>query len=73
MKALIRPLWPLYLDLDLKQMSDLCPNAPTGLIPVYDEGTGIVQDEEGNEISEDISRRRSPGLKRGKRILILTR
>lgn len=42
------------------------PECPGRLIPVYDEGTGIVQDEEGNEILEDLSRRRPSGLRRGR-------
>ncbi|KAJ5115775.1 hypothetical protein N7456_000123 [Penicillium angulare] len=48
MRVEIKSLWSLYLEFQSKDMQELCPSVPAGLIPVYDSGTGKAQDEEGN-------------------------
>ncbi|KAF3385189.1 hypothetical protein F1880_001823 [Penicillium rolfsii] len=48
MRVEILSLWSLYNEFCMKDMQELCPSVPDGLIPVYDSGTGKAQDEEGN-------------------------
>ncbi|CDM37042.1 unnamed protein product [Penicillium roqueforti FM164] len=58
MRSLVCALWPLYLNLQFDQMEQLCPKVPDGWIPVYDEGDGTAQDQDGNFIPKNFGRRR---------------
>ncbi|KAJ5195576.1 uncharacterized protein N7498_009014 [Penicillium cinerascens] len=48
MRVEILCLWNLCNELACHRMQELCPSVSDGLIPVYDSGTGIAHDEEGN-------------------------
>ncbi|KAJ5316722.1 hypothetical protein N7508_001230 [Penicillium antarcticum] len=67
MRVLVWALWPLYLNLQFDHMCELCPNAPDGWIPVYDESDGTAQDEDGNFIPRDFGRKRPEGLAQRRR------
>ncbi|CDM32153.1 hypothetical protein DTO013E5_3632 [Penicillium roqueforti] len=67
MRVLVWALWPLYLNLQFDHMCELCPNAPDGWIPVYDEGDGTAQDEDGNFIPREFFRKRPEGLTQRRR------
>ena len=55
-------LWFLYEELGNYSMRALCPEGvPEGLIPVYDEGTGRAQDEEGNIVLVLLTQGRNRG------------
>lgn len=58
MRSLVTALWPLYLNLQFDHMCELCPTASDGLIPVYDEGDGMAQDQDGHFFLEDFGQRR---------------
>jgi hypothetical protein len=67
MRVLVWALWPLYLNLQFDHMCGLCPNAPDGWIPVYDEGDGTAQDEDGNFIPRDFGRKSPEGIAQRRR------
>ncbi|KAJ5986448.1 hypothetical protein N7451_010813 [Penicillium sp. IBT 35674x] len=48
MRVEILSLWSLYNEFQMKDMQELCPSVPDGMIPVYDSEAGKAQDEEGN-------------------------
>lgn len=48
MRVKIDVLWDLYDQLRRRNIQELCPSVPDGLIPFYDGDTGRSQDEEGN-------------------------
>ncbi|KAL2802906.1 hypothetical protein BJX63DRAFT_425692 [Aspergillus granulosus] len=55
-------LWVLYIWLSLQSMRAVCPkDVPEGLIPVYDEGTGMAHDEEGNVVPVYLTEGRNRG------------
>lgn len=58
-------LWFLYGEMGNNSMREVCPKGvPEGLIPVYDEGTGMAQDEEGNSVPVYLTE----GRNRGRRV-----
>ncbi|KAL4911190.1 hypothetical protein BDW74DRAFT_142524 [Aspergillus multicolor] len=55
-------LWVLYCALGFNSMREVCPkNVPEGLIGVYDEGTGMAHNKDGNIVEVYLTKGRNRG------------